>query len=392
MATPHVDSIDPDNACSGVGRLNNVVISGTNLSGTSVTGSGPISVQVGSTSDTEIDATFNIGAFEPGTYDITVSNTVGSDTGQFTVNPMTVTGIDPENGCLGASVSVTITGTCFLSVSTPPTITGTNVTASSVTLVDGQTITATLAIDSSATPGPLSITVTNSNGEGDSDTADFTINGVTGIEPESGLAGQTVSITISGYGLSGSTLSAPSGITFSSISATDTTITASMVIPIGPTGQIDITVTSGDGCTDTAQFTVLYPASVTWLSDNINQAATTAFCAEQKAPGDVGWHRNVNMQVLDQNGNHFTGVVSLTESFTMGTPNDLNLGLPTAGPTFDTGPDGNYVDDFFVCDSGCPTATGITNITQYHSAAGQSTLLSGIAITYACGSILIGGQ
>ena len=395
MATPppppQVDSIDPDNACSGVGRISGV-ISGTNLGGATVTGSGPISVEVGSATNTTIDVTFDIGAFQPGTYDITVTTPEGSDTGEFTVNPMSVGGIDPESGCLGDNVTVTITGTCFLSPEAPPTVTGDGVTVGDVSLVDGQTITASLAIDSTATPGSISLTVKNSNGEGDSDTADFTIDGVTGIEPESGLAGSTVSITISGYGLAGATLSAPN-ITFSNIdSSSDTTLTADMTIPFGPTGQINITVTEEDGCTDTAQFVVLYPASVTWVSDNINEAATTAFCATQGAPSSVGWHRNVNMQVLDQNGNPFTGVVNLTESFVASTPNDLGLGLPVAAIPFDTGADGKYVDDFFVCANGCPTATGVTNVIQYHTASGQSTRLNGITITYACGSILIGGN
>jgi len=134
-----------------------------------------------------------------------------------------------------------------------------------------------------------------------------------------------------------------------------------------------------------------YPASVTWVSDNINQAATEPFCAAKGGPGYTGWHRNVMMQLLDQHGNPYrVAGVTLIESFTA-VSNNLAPGLPPAGPAFSTDSLGQYTDDFFVCASACPGGSSNTNIViQNHTANGQP--IAGIVIVYSCNYITIGGN
>jgi hypothetical protein len=158
-----VTGVDPDNGCVGTGGQ--LSISGSGFTGSTVSASTDLGLgTIVVSSATLITANYQILDRAPGgTVEITVSNSGSSDTGEFTINPMTVTGIDPENGCSGSSVDVTITGTCFTNVSVAADD-GSGITVSGATTVDSQTVTATLAIDSSATVGAYNITVSSTFG------------------------------------------------------------------------------------------------------------------------------------------------------------------------------------------------------------------------------------
>ena len=136
-----------------------------------------------------------------------------------------------------------------------------------------------------------------------------------------------------------------------------------------------------------------YPASATWVSDYTNEAAGNSYCANVGAPTYTGWQRKVSMQVLDQYGHPYLGVVALTESF-VAVSNNLSSGVPAAAPTFNTGDTGLYDDTFFVCAAACNSGSTNTNvITQKHTAVvgGNSYTLANITLVYACTYITIDG-
>jgi GT2 family glycosyltransferase len=252
---PNVQSVDPDNAC--VGTAGNMTITGSGFTGATVTsGDGLDLSNVTVQGDSSITANYSVEDLAtPGPIEIIVQSDYGSDSGDFTINGMTVTSIDPDSGCLGKNVNVTIGGTCFINVAvTAPS----GITVSNVETVSPTQVTATLDLSSTASNGVNDITIKNNRGDGASDTANFTVLGVTAINPDSGCEGTSVAARISGYGLAGATPSGPSGITFSNINnSSNTSLTATMAISSSaPVGQVDITLAMANGCSDTAEFTV----------------------------------------------------------------------------------------------------------------------------------------
>ena len=188
-----------------------------------------------------------------------------------TVPPPTLTSIAPNSGFQGHVVPVTLTGTNLTGASAI-TVSGAGVTVSGLTVVNATTVTATFTISPTANGTARNVSITTAGGT--SGTVTFTVLNpfVTSIAPNSGVRGTTVPVTVTGGGLTGSTgfgglgtITVQAG-TFHVVS--DTTVTASLVIPTGAaTGVRNISVTTPAGATaNTVAFTVTAPLLPTLTS------------------------------------------------------------------------------------------------------------------------------
>jgi hypothetical protein len=112
--------------------------------------------------------------------------------------------------------------------------------------------------------------------------------------------------------------------------------------------------------------------------------------------GYAGWDRDVNKHVVDQNGAAIqVAGQAMTESYTIGSPNGLNLsGIATGSASTDS--TGSFADDYWVCATACPGSTGTTQATQqpYDVVPGASTkyTLRTNSVVYKCGSISVNGN
>jgi Ice-binding-like/Bacterial Ig-like domain/IPT/TIG domain len=169
----------------------------------------------------------------------------------------------PENGVQGHSVAVTLTGTNFVAGATIG-VSGTGITVSSTTVVSATQITATLTIAANAATGAQNITVTTSGGT--SGAQPFMVNPVgapptlTSINPNSGVQGQDVAVTLTGTNfVAGATVGVSgAGITVSNTTVVSATqITATLTIAANAaTGAQNVTVTSLGSVTTVVTFTV----------------------------------------------------------------------------------------------------------------------------------------
>ena len=178
-APPVINSVDPDNGeqnqpFTNASQYGPVTLSGLHLESATVQAPAGITIvdQVATTTDITVELTINADA-STGSVQFTVTNSAGSDTGDFQINLATpdVQSIDPDNACQGSqNVSFTITGSGFdnATLQTPSGV------SASISNQDFNTISGTLSIDQNATTGATQITVANSNGQ--SDTANFTVN------------------------------------------------------------------------------------------------------------------------------------------------------------------------------------------------------------------------
>jgi hypothetical protein len=129
------------------------------------------------------------------------------------------------------------------------------------------------------------------------------------------------------------------------------------------------------------------------LSSHSVNSANFPTCTGTQA----GWYRQVEKIVTDQNGADIVlSGQNLSETVTVGTPNDLGItGTPQMG-TAVTDESGNFDDTFFVCSSSCPASSGQTDLSQTISdvlpSGGNPYNLSPNALVYKCTSITINGQ
>ena len=178
-----------------------------------------------------------------------------SNTAALTVNPAaSLSSITPNNGAAGASIPVAIVGsyTNFLGGSTVANF-GAGILVNSITVVDASHATVSIAIASSATPGPHAVTMTTGievatlvNG--------FTVNPagvtptITDFNPKSAAAGTLVTVTGTNLqpnaGTSATvTLAKQGGGTLSIPASSATAASLAFVIPAGATtGALSITV------------------------------------------------------------------------------------------------------------------------------------------------------
>ncbi len=221
----------------------------------------------------------------------------------------TVSGINPSSGLVGSTV--TISGTNFTGVTGVKF--SSNVTAS-FTIVNDTTITAT--VPGGASTGPITISKSGCN---DVQTVTFTVSfplcpTVSGINPQSGNTGTTV--TISGAGFTGvSSVKFPNNVTAQFTVVSDSQIMAT--VPAGASSGF-ITI-SKSGCND-----------ATTLAFSIVNCAT----ASQITPssGIVG-------STVTINGTNFTGVTAVrffnnvTASFTVVNDTTITATVPNGAAT-----------------------------------------------------------
>jgi len=249
-----------------------VTLTGTNLtlaSAVNVSGTGIAVSAVTAVNATTVTATFTIAPNATlSARNVTVTTPAGtSNAVTFTViapPAPTLTSLSPNFELRGTSVIVTLTGTNFVngaSVVATPAVPGFNI--SSVTFVNGTTITATFSSTTSTTIGNVNIEVVTSGGG--SNTLPFAIDGpvLTSITPASGNRGTSVPITLAGSGLTGTTavnVSGP-GITATGVTVnSDSKVIATLIIAPNATGGArNVTTTSPAGTSNAVTFTVIVP-------------------------------------------------------------------------------------------------------------------------------------
>jgi hypothetical protein len=105
-------------------------------------------------------------------------------------------------------------------------------------------------------------------------------------------------------------------------------------------------------------------------------------------------YRDVSRIVTDQNTHRIVVAgQQLSEGFTYGGSNGLNLPLPTP-ESGDTNDEGIFGDHLYDCSSLCPASTATTNITQTITDVfgGTTYTLTPNLLVYACGNITVDGN
>ena len=264
---PAITGITPDHGTQG--ETLTAVISGSGLSDVSsvtVSGDGVTAVDLGTGNDSQlnIELTISSSASE-GTRTITVTAPGGSDTVSFTVNlyipPPVISGIVPDNGTQGETLTAVISGSGLSDVSSV-TVSGDGVTAVDLGTGNDSQLNIELTISSSASEGARTITVTTPGG---SDTVGFTVNlyipppVINAMVPSSGEQGQTLTAQIQGENLDNITnLSINgAGVNLKDLGGNSTVRDIELTIDLdAPVGIRIIDLTSAGGM-DSVNFTVL---------------------------------------------------------------------------------------------------------------------------------------
>ena len=259
---PTVTGLSPATDSTAGGA--SVAITGTNFTGATAVlfGSTP-ATSFTVNNATSITATAPAGS--AGTVNVTVTTPAGtSATGAanqftYTTPAPTVTGLSPASSTTAGGVSVAITGTNFTGAtavafgSTP---------ATSFTVNNATSITATAPAGSA---GSVNVTVTTPAGTsaaGSGNLFTYTIPAptITGLNPTSGPAGGTITIT-------GTNLTGAASVQFGSTAAASFTVvnatTITAVVPSGVSGTVNVSVTTPGGTTSSSsasQFTVTQAA------------------------------------------------------------------------------------------------------------------------------------
>jgi hypothetical protein len=206
--------------------------------------------------------------------------------------PPTVTGVNPASGIQEQTLDVTITGTDFNEATSVSF--GAGVAVNNFTFDSATQISANITIAGDAATGARDVSVTTPWGTGTL-TGGFTVNQapptVTGVNPTSGIQGETLDVTITGTHFSGVT-SVRFGGLGSYVTAnnftedSDTQITANVtILSYASPGTRDVTVTTAAG-TDTLSdgFTVNRAGEQT---QNINTATGTGIATFTTSNGAV---------------------------------------------------------------------------------------------------------
>jgi hypothetical protein len=177
----------------------------------------------------------------------------------------TLTGISPNSGLRGATVTVTLTGTNLTSASAV-NVSGTGITVTGVGVQSATTVVATFTISATATTGARNVSVVTSLGTTGNVT--FTVTAatptLTSISPSSGERGAAVPVTLTGTNLAGATWRAGIGTTYPNITfgaltvnAAGTSATATLTLASATTlGVKNLSVTTANGTSNTVAFTV----------------------------------------------------------------------------------------------------------------------------------------
>lgn len=263
IAAPAITAVTPSSGAVAGG--NTVVITGTNLSGASVTIGGARATVLANSSTV-------IGAVTPagtaGARNLVVTTSGGSATlvGGFTyVAAPTITSVTPASGPLGGNTSITITGTNLAGATF--TVGGAAATSivASATSVTGKT--------PAGTVGTKNIVLTTVGGS-TTKTSAFTYVAaptITAVSPAAGPSAGGTSIVVTGTNLAGATLTV-GGTAATSVVAGANSITART--PAGIAGAKTVVVTTAGGlASKSGAFTYLDPPVVTGISPSTGPAA-----------------------------------------------------------------------------------------------------------------------
>jgi IPT/TIG domain/ZU5 domain len=207
----------------------------------------------------------------------------------FTVNlgPPTLTSIFPSAGTIGTAPTVTLTGTNFVVGDTAVNISGTGVMASNVVVSNATTMTAKFTVDGAAAFASHNVSVTTA--EGTSGEVAFNVAaaapGVTGVNPQGAVQGQTVQMTITGsnFLVGGTSVSVggvynvPAVTVSNVVVANSTTINLTVAVAEeAPTGTYGIVVTTAGGTTVPIDFTITpAPAMLTSITPTSTTIGTS---------------------------------------------------------------------------------------------------------------------
>jgi len=222
----------------------NVVLSGTNLEAATVNSLGSmINFEVTAATSTTMTVTITAASnAQPGPYYISVTTASGvSNPVVLYVTPYIQT-IQPNDGVPGNSVHVILTGYGLGGANKDSfQFSESYVSAQAAAGILGGKVAATLSITGSATPGTVQVSL--ALGGNTSNQVPFVINNLISMTPTSGMAGQTVPMTLTGVDLTGATITVTGGITVGTPTASSaTSITAPFTIPSGASGPQQVTV------------------------------------------------------------------------------------------------------------------------------------------------------
>lgn len=225
---PAVTSVSPATGSTAGGQ--SVTITGTGLAGATGVAFGGSSATFTAVSDTTVTATAP--AHSAGAVDVTVTTAGGTspavplDTFTYVATPA-VSSVSPAAGPVAGGQSVTVSGSGFTGASAV-TFGGTN--ATSFTVVDDSTITATTPAHSAAA---VDVSVTSPGGTSASVAGDHyaytAVPVVTALSPTSGPVTGATAVSITGTGFTGATQ-----VLFGVTPATFTVVSATLIHAVSP--------------------------------------------------------------------------------------------------------------------------------------------------------------
>lgn len=265
VAAPTIGSISPNAGPLAGGQ--SVTLTGTALSGASVT-IGGIAATV--TSTTSTTATFTTPPHAAGAVDVSVSTIGGSATatnGYAYAAAPAISSVSPNSGPTGGGQSVTIAGTGFAGASSVAF----GGSAAAITANTGTSLTVTTSAHAA---GIVDVVVTAPGGSVTSTGAYTYVTGPapTSVAPNSGPVGGGQGATISGTSLSGAT-----SVTFGGVAATiggNTATSITVTTPAHAAGLVDVVVTtSGGTATLSNAYTYAGVPTIASVSPNTGPAA-----------------------------------------------------------------------------------------------------------------------
>jgi 6-phosphogluconolactonase (cycloisomerase 2 family) len=391
-APPVLASISPAIGTQGTSTV--VTLTGSGFLPRATT----VAVSGGGITVSGVNATFNsltaTFAVDPaaalGARSVTVT-TLGGTSGavSFTINaqPPTLASVSPSSGGLGVVVPVTLTGTSFIPGATTVAVSGSGVTASNVNVTSATTLTVDLTVAAGAALGARSVTATTAFGTTGAQT--FTVSGttptLTGVAPNAGVQGTTVSATLTGTGfiIGGTTVAVGGGVTVSNINVTgSTSLTADFVIPSSATlGAQTVSVTTSAGTSGTQAFTINAPpptlASVSPSSGALGAVVSVTLTGTSFIPGATTVAvSGANVTVSNVN---VTSGTTLTADLTVGVGAALGARNVTATTAF-----GTTGAQTFTVTGTVPTLTSVVPAVGV-----QGTTVAGVTLTGS--NFLVGG-
>jgi hypothetical protein len=284
-ATPTLNAISPARGVRST--VVAVKLTGSLLNGaTAITVSPATGITVGPitpVSANEVDTTFTIASTAPlGARNVTITTPGGvSNFVTFQVLAPTLSSVSPNVSLRGiTNLPLTFSGIGLTGASGFTVTPSAGITISAPTVVNDTTVTASMTIANTAATGVHTISITTPDGA--TNTVPFTVLGstLTAISPNSAVRGNSVSVTINGNGLTGTTAVniTGGGVTVSGVTVVnDTTVTANFTIAATATRSIrSVTLTTPSGTTTAVPFTVgpfvggITPSSATRGATPIN--------------------------------------------------------------------------------------------------------------------------